>query len=134
VDACFVGADLLQAPNATLVAAAPAIELPRLQAVYFGSATMGFGDLFIAATVGALLARQGRPQLEAAVLAAILGLGFDLLFFAVDLLPTTVPIAVTLALLDARDRRRASRPRSPRPRPRRRAIGAREPAGRSPAG
>jgi hypothetical protein len=106
VDACFVAADLLQAPNATLVAAGPAAELPRLQAVYFGSATMGFGDLFIAATVGALFARQGRPQLEAAVLAAVLGLGFDLLFFAVDLLPTTVPIAVTLALLEARDRRR----------------------------
>jgi hypothetical protein len=100
--------------------------------VYFGSATMGFGDLFIAAAVGALLARQSRPQLEAAVLAAVLGLSFDLLFFAVDLLPTTVPIAVTLALLQARDRRRARRPRSPRPR--RRALGARDQAGRSPAG
>ena len=132
VDAGLVAADLLQAPNSTLVAAGPAAGLPRLQAVYFGSATMGFGDLFIAATVGALLARQGRPQLEAAVLAAVLGLGFDLLFFAVDLLPTTVPIAVTLALLEARARRRAPRPRSPRPR--RRAIGAREPTGRSPAG
>jgi hypothetical protein len=105
VDAFLVAADLLQAPNSTLVAAAPPVELPQLQAVYFGSATMGFGDLFIAATVGALLARQGRPQLEAALLAAVLGLGFDLLFFAVDLLPTTVPIAVTLALLEVRDRR-----------------------------
>jgi len=132
VDACLVAADLLQAPNSTLVAAGPAGGLPRLQAVYFGSATMGFGDLFIAATLGALLARQGRPQLEAAVLAAVLGLSFDLLFFAVDLLPTTVPIAVTLALLEARDRRRARRPRSPRPW--RRALGARDPAGRSPAG
>ena len=132
VDACLVAADLLQGPNSTLVAAGPPGGLPRLQAVYFGSATMGFGDLFIAATVGALLARQRRPQLGAAALAAILGLSFDLLFFAVDLLPTTVPIAVTLALLEVRDRRRAPRPRSPRAG--RRRVGVRQPAGRSPAG
>lgn len=109
VDTVLVVADLLQGPNSTLVAAGPGAGLPRLQAVYFGSATMGFGDLFIAATVGALLTTQRRSQLEAAALAAILGLGFDLLFFAVDLLPTTVPVAVTLALLQARDRRRDSR-------------------------
>ena len=112
VDTVLVVADLLQGPNSTLVAAGPSAGLPRLQAVYFGSATMGFGDLFIAATVGALLAGDRRTQIEAAVLAAILGLGFDLLFFAVDLLPTTVPIAVTLALLRARDRRRQPRPSS----------------------
>jgi hypothetical protein len=109
VDTIFVAADLLQGPNATLVAAGPPAGLPRLQAVYFGQATMGFGDLFIAAVVGALLARQRRSQLEAAALAAVLGLGFDLLFFTVNLLPTTVPIAATLALLEARDRRRVSR-------------------------
>jgi uncharacterized integral membrane protein len=109
VDTVLVVANLLQGPNSTLVAAGPPAGLPRLQAVYFGSATMGFGDLFIAATVGALLARDRSVQLQAAVLAAILGLGFDLLFLAVDLLPTTVPIAVTLAVIQARDRRRASR-------------------------
>jgi hypothetical protein len=132
VDTCLVAADLLQGPNSVLVAAGPPAGLPRLQAVYFGSATMGFGDLFIAATVGALLARQGRPQLEAAILAAILGLVFDLLFFAVDLLPTTVPIALTLALLDARERRRTPRARrAPEPGG---PIQLREPSGRSPAG
>lgn len=130
VDTVFVAADLLQGPNATLVAAGPPGGLPRLQAVYFGQATMGFGDVFIAATVGALLARQRRSQLEAAGLATILGLAFDLLFFAVDLLPTTVPIAVTLALLEARDRRRAMRTDRSLERPPR--LDAREPAGRSP--
>jgi hypothetical protein len=109
VDTILVVGDLLQGPNSTLVAAGPPAGLPQLQAVYFGSATMGFGDLFIAATVGALLASQRRSQVEAALLAAILGLSFDLLFFAVDLLPTTVPIAVTLVLLEARDRRRVTR-------------------------
>jgi hypothetical protein len=110
VDTFLVAADLLQGPNATLVAAGPPAGLPRLQAVYFGSATMGFGDLFIAAVVGALLARQRRSQVEAVALAATLGLGFDLLFFAVSLLPTTVPIAATLALLEARERRRSHQP------------------------
>ena len=110
VDAFFVAADLLQGPNATLVAAGPPAGLPRLQAVYFGSATMGFGDLFIAAVVGALLARQRRSRVEAVALAATLGLGFDLLFFTVSLLPTTVPIAATLALLEVRERRRSHQP------------------------
>jgi hypothetical protein len=125
VDTILVVADLLQGPNSTLVAAGPSAGLPRLQAVYFGSATMGFGDMFIAATVGALLARERRTQIEAVVLAAILGLGFDLLFFAVDLLPTTVPIALTLAVLQARDRRRLTGGSQPRPRSRAmfRAIG-----------
>jgi hypothetical protein len=111
VDTALVVADLLQAPNATLVAAGPPAGLPKLQAAYFGEATMGFGDLFVAAVVGALLARERRSQLEAAVLAATLGLAFDLGFFAVDLLPTTVPVAATLALLEVRDRRRALRGR-----------------------
>ncbi len=121
VDTVLVVADLLQGPNSTLVAAGPPAGLPRLQAVYFGSATMGFGDMFIAATVGALLARDRRTQVEAAVLAVILGLGFDLLFFAVDLLPTTVPIAVTLALIGSRNRRREGSSRR-RPRSRRGAL------------
>jgi hypothetical protein len=117
VDTAFVVADLLQGPNATLVAAGPPAGLPRLQAVYFGQATMGFGDVFIAATVGALLARQLRPRAEAAALAVILGLTFDLLFLTVDLLPTTVPIALTLALLDARDRRLSGSRTPPEPLP-----------------
>ncbi len=61
---------------------------------------MGFGDLFIAATLGALLARDRRLQLRGAAIAAVFCVGFDLLFFAVDELPSTVPIALTLACLD----------------------------------
>jgi hypothetical protein len=59
---------------------------------------MGFGDAFIAATVGCLLAFDPPVQLRAAALAAVLGVAFDLLFFAVDTLPATVPIALALAL------------------------------------
>lgn len=102
VDAYFVGTDLLQGPNAVLNAAAPAAGLPRLQLVSFGSAIMGFGDIFIAASLGALLASDRRLQLQGGLLAGVLCLGFDLLFFAVDELPSTVPIALTLALLELR--------------------------------
>jgi hypothetical protein len=105
VDAYLVGSDLLQGPNAVLNTAAPGAGLPRLQLAHFGSAVMGFGDLFIAATLGALLASDRRLQLRGAVLAAIICLSFDLLFFAVDELPATVPIALTLAVLEFSRRR-----------------------------
>lgn len=116
VDAWLVGSDLLQEPNAILNSASPAADLPRLQFVSFGSAAMGFGDLFIAAVLGALLARDRHLQLRGASLAAILCLSFDLLFFVVDQLPATVPIALTLAVLELAGRRRlkaGSRPAPP---------------------
>jgi hypothetical protein len=56
IDTVYVSADLLQGPNAVLNVAAPAASLPALQSVHLGAAVMGFGDLFIAALVGCLLA------------------------------------------------------------------------------
>jgi len=109
VDAYLVGSDLLQGPNAVLNTAAPGIGLPRLQLASFGSAVMGFGDLFVAATLGALLASDRRLQLRGAALAAVICLSFDLLFFAVDELPATVPIALTLAVLELAGRARPER-------------------------
>jgi hypothetical protein len=106
IDAWLVGSNLLQEPNAVLNAASPG-DLPRLQLASFGSAVMGFGDLFVAATLGAVLAADRRRQLAGAVLAAGFCLGFDLLFLAVDQLPATVPIALTLATLEMDQRRRS---------------------------
>jgi hypothetical protein len=117
LDTWFVASDLLQGPNAVLSTASPAGDLPRLQAVHFGSAQMGFGDLFIAALVGCLLALDGprsgpwfrvsaHRQLIGAGLVAGLALGFDLLFFVVDELPATVPVAVALFLVQ-----RSTKPR-----------------------
>ncbi|HSS04738.1 MAG TPA: hypothetical protein VLK89_06075 [Solirubrobacterales bacterium] len=120
VDTWFVASDLLQGPNAVLTAAAPS-GLPRLQAIHFGSALMGFGDLFIAAILGCLLAAERTRQVRAALLVAVLALAFDLLFLAVDTLPATVPVALALALIELRGRR-APTPRSSRsPRQRQRA-------------
>lgn len=107
VDTYLVATDLLQGPNAVLNTVAPGAGLPRLQLASFGSAVMGFGDLFVAATLGALLASDRRLQLRGAALAAVIGLSFDLLFFAVDELPSTVPIALALACLELTARARS---------------------------
>ena len=45
--------------------------------------------------------------------AAVLALGFDLLFFAVSELPATLPIALSLALLGLRDHARTAAPDTP---------------------
>ncbi|MGA2164649.1 MAG: hypothetical protein ABSH36_09275 [Solirubrobacteraceae bacterium] len=108
-DTALVVSELLQHPNEVLGAAHPPAGLPKLQAETFGSAAMGYGDLFVAGLLGALLARgwppprEGRSartqQLRAAALVVALALAFDLLFFTVDELPATVPVAVGLVLL-----------------------------------
>ena len=92
-DTTLVVLDLLQRPNNALNEAHPVAHLPRLQSAVFGSAVMGYGDLFIAGAGRAPV--QGR----AAVIAAALALSFDLLFFFVNELPATVPVALTLLLL-----------------------------------
>lgn len=99
IDTYLIATDLLQTPNATINSAAPAAELPRLQFVHFGSAVMGFGDLFVAAVLGGLLSYDRRLQLRGAALAALICVGFDFLFFVIDETPSTVPIALTLLTL-----------------------------------
>jgi hypothetical protein len=100
IDAYLVGSNLLQQPNGVLNAVAPAADLPKLQLVHFGSAVMGFGDVFIAATLGALLAAERHWQLRGALVTAVIGCAFDLLFFTLDTLPATVPIAITLGIVE----------------------------------
>ena len=112
-DTALVVSDLLQRPNNALNAAHPAAGLPRLQSAALGSAVMGYGDLFIAAALGALLALSAGRSLQwrAARLTMLLALCFDLLFFFVNELPATVPVALTLTLLIAARWRRSARVR-----------------------
>jgi hypothetical protein len=110
VDAYLVFTDLLQQPNSVLNSAAPAANLPKLQLVDFGSALMGFGDLFIAAVLGALLARDRTLQAKGAILAAFLCCGWDLLFFFIHETPATVPVALTLLTLEIWGRWRPKEP------------------------
>jgi hypothetical protein len=105
-DTALVVDHLLQAPNSVLNAAAPGGGLPQFQRVVFGSAVMGYGDLFAAALLGALLAGRRSRQLGAAALTTALAMAFGCLFFAVDTLPATVPVAAVLILSEAMDRPR----------------------------
>jgi hypothetical protein len=120
-DTALVVSDLLQRPNNALNAAHPVAGLPRLQSAVFGSAVMGYGDLFVAGVLGGLLASATSRhwQLRGAALTAALALALDLLFFFVSELPATVPVALTLLVLTALGRPglRWARPRSRHPAP-----------------
>jgi hypothetical protein len=104
-DVWLVSSDLLQNPNATLVAAQPVGHLPQLQDAVFGTAVMGYGDLFVAAVLGAILAKRRQLQLSGALLTLVFAGLFDLLFFVVDELPATVPVALALITLEIWERR-----------------------------
>jgi hypothetical protein len=105
-DAVLVANQLLQQPNAVLNAAAPGGGLPQFQRVELGSAVMGYGDLFAAALLGAVLASRPGRQLAAAGLTTGLALAFGLLFFVLDTLPATVPVAGALLVSETLDRSR----------------------------
>jgi hypothetical protein len=106
-DTTLVIAQLLQPANDVLNAAAPGLGLPQLQRELFGSAIMGYGDLFVAGVFGAIVAAEGGRQGAAARLVLVLALSFDALFFVVDLLPATVPVAVAVILTWLGSRRAA---------------------------
>jgi hypothetical protein len=100
VDAYLVFSGKLEAPNAVLVAATPGPGLPQLQSASFGNAGLGYGDFFAAAVVGAILAAQRRRQLLAAAVMLVISLAWDQLFLVYDVLPATIPAAVTLLLFE----------------------------------
>jgi hypothetical protein len=111
-DVWLVASDLLEAPNDVLSAAAPAGGLPQLQSEQFGTVSMGYGDLFLAALLGAVYADRPRVQWTAAAVTLFAAGVFDLLFLVVNELPATVPVAVSLIVVEAcqyRRRRRSSR-------------------------
>lgn len=115
VDAYLVFSNMLQAPNAVLEAASPGGGLPQLQAASFGLAGLGYGDFFAAAVVGGILAAQGRGQLGAAVAMIAISLAWDQLFLVYDVLPATIPPAITLIGCELWARRRRGAERSGRP-------------------
>jgi hypothetical protein len=103
LDAYLVFGQLLEAPNNAINAAAPGSGLPQLQVAAFGSALVGYGDLFVAAVLGGVLvtrAVRGRAALTVLLVSCV----FDLLFLVVGTLPATVPVALTLLALELRTR------------------------------
>jgi hypothetical protein len=107
VDSVLVFTNQLQGPNATLVTASPGAGLPQLQSLSFGSAGLGYGDVFAAAVVGAVLAAERAPQLRAALGLLVVTLAWDQLFLVDDVLPATVPPAIVLVAWWARTHNRA---------------------------
>lgn len=107
LDAYLVFGQLLEAPNSAINAASPGSGLPQLQVATFGSVQVGYGDLLIAATLGAVLASSTMRRRGALV---VLGCSavFDLLFLVVGTLPATVPVATALVILEIRARRERS--------------------------
>jgi hypothetical protein len=115
VDSILVFGNQLQAPNAVLNAAVPAAGLPQLQYLALPHASLGYGDVFVAGVLGGVLAARGIRQWPAALLLLGLSLLWDLMFYVVDTIPATVPVAVALLIV-----RCAPAVRRPQPRPRRR--------------
>ena len=68
---------------------------------------MGYGDIFLAAVLGAILVFEHRRRDSIALLTTVLALAFGLLFFFVRELPATVPVAVALVIAELRDRARS---------------------------
>ncbi len=112
-DVWLIASDLLQAPNQTLTAAVPAGGLPQLQSEQFGTVTLGYGDLFVAALLGAVYSGRGagrpRQQWLAAGLTLLIAIAFDFLFLVFDELPATVPVALALIVMQLTAMRRRRR-------------------------
>jgi hypothetical protein len=92
--------------------AQPPAGLPRLQEAVFDRGTMGWGDMYLAALLGVVLAAcsLGR-RLEAALLVFALGLVNGFGFRWVDTVPATVPVAIAmLAAMRHSDVRRVTLP------------------------
>jgi hypothetical protein len=100
LDAWLVFTNRLQPANAVLVTAVPAQGLPQLQSASFGGAGLGYGDFFVAALVGGILAAQRGPQILAAVGVLVVSLLWDQLFLVYDVLPATIPPALVLLICE----------------------------------
>jgi hypothetical protein len=109
-DAILILTEELQEPSHALTAAAPPAELPRLQVAIVDPASLGYGDLFLAACLGAVVAAEAvrrGDQARIAALVLVFAVAFDALFLVLDTLPATVPVAVALGVWEV-VRRRAS--------------------------
>lgn len=96
LDVVLVATGVLGPVADLLNAAAPGHGLPQLQSIDVGGITQGYGDLFLAAVLGRVIAIEGRGQIPIALLTLVLAMGLDSLLEFADTLPATVPAAVAL--------------------------------------
>jgi hypothetical protein len=95
----------VQPVAAALAAATPPGGLPGLQELTLGGASMGWGDAYLAALLGVIVAARPRTAAIAAAATLVGGLAFALLFAYVDFLPATVPVAIGLLAAGVVERR-----------------------------
>lgn len=116
VDLVLVVSGVLGPASDALNAAVAREGLPQLQRVELGPLTMGYGDVFLPALVGALLAARARPRIWVAGLTLGFALAAGGVFLLVDRLPATVPVALALLVVEGTGavvrRRRAAAERS----------------------
>jgi hypothetical protein len=129
-DAIVVFGNQLQGPDAVLNAAVPLRGLPRLQYLDLHYASLGYGDVFVAAVLGSVLAVERRSQPRIALLVLAFSIAWDALFFVVDTVPATVPVALALLGSEA-TRALGARGRARRPEASPPAAAARAPLGQA---
>lgn len=99
-DLVLVAGGVLGPASDVLNAGVVGEHLPQLQRVELGPLEMGYGDVFLPALVGALLAAHARPRAWAAGLTLGFALAAGLVFLAFDRLPATVPVALALLVVE----------------------------------
>lgn len=93
----------LEEASRPIMQAAPVVG-PHLQfqRVVAGSDSMEWADFFLAALLGAVLLVEKRSRAFPALLVGVLALAFSTLFLVTDVLPATVPVALTLFVEEVR--------------------------------
>jgi hypothetical protein len=89
--------DVATTSNALHQVGTPA-GLPSFQDASLGPAIMGYGDLFGAAVLGAILTSEGRSRGCAVAAVLVTALGFGLLLTVFSTLPATVPLLAGLVV------------------------------------
>jgi predicted branched-subunit amino acid permease len=65
---------------------------------------MEYADLFLAATLGAILAAESRNRATAALVVAVVAMSLAAFLLVTDVIPATVPVAAALAVEELRRR------------------------------
>jgi hypothetical protein len=97
LDVVLVIAGSVGTTSNALHAAPPPAGLPRFQDATIPPAIMGYGDLFGAAVLGALLVTERRSRRLPALAVLLAAWLFGCLLFVADELPATVPLLAGLA-------------------------------------
>ena len=84
--------------------ATPPSGLPRLQEARYAGATMGWGDVYLAALLGVVIGTARRRRVAGVLLVTLAATAWGFLFLVLDTIPATVPVAVALLVLVAGDR------------------------------